>query len=97
MDDREALASVADDLAAWQVAAQRLPLAELSAMVATWQNELAESLNAFNEVYLDDECGETADVIASALGQVTRRATAMAIFTLGISQRLGPHLAAQQN
>ena len=30
-----------------------------------------------------------------ALGQVTRRATAMAIFTLGIAQRA--HLAAHQN
>ena len=65
-------------------------------MPANWQNDLAESLNAFNAstsaTHDDDEPGSA---FAYSIGEVTRRATAMAIFTLGIAQRL--HLAAQQN
>ena len=96
MSDREAFETVASEIAEWELAAQQLPLPELYAVATTCQNDLAESLNSFSKTCLSHDDGEepTAEVMRS-LGQVTRRATAMAIFTLGISQRL--HLAAHQN
>ena len=95
MYDREAFDSIAAAIIEWQAAAQQLPLADLTEVMITCQNGLAESLNAFNESYLDDECGESAAAMTEAIGAVARRATAAAIFTLGISQRV--HLAAHQN
>ena len=87
---------IATDIALWESVALRLPLPEVSAMLAASQLDLAESLNTFNEVYLShpdpDKSGLT---LAQAIGGVARRATATAIFTLGIAQRT--HLAAQQN
>jgi hypothetical protein len=57
---------------------------------------LAESLNAFNGLYLNHaDHDEPGSAFAHSIGEVTRRATAVAIFTLGITQRL--HLTAQQN
>ena len=66
-------------------------------MLADCQHDLAESLNAFNGIYLNhaDHDEPPTALTRSPRGQVTRQATAMAIFTLGITQRL--HLAAQQN
>jgi hypothetical protein len=65
-------------------------------MLADSQHELAESLNAFNGIYLNHADGnESTDTFALAIGEVTRRATAMAIFALGLRQRL--HEAAHQN
>ena len=93
MYDREAFNSVATDIDLWQSAALQLPLPELSAIAATWQNSLAEGLNTFNDIYAD--APGDADAFAHAIGEVTRRATATAILALGIAQRL--HLAAQQN
>jgi hypothetical protein len=96
MDDRESLDAVATEIAQWQDAAQRLPLPELTAMVATWQDSLADSLNGFNDILASQAaCDEPASEYALSIGQVTRRATAIAIFTLGISQRI--RLTAQQN
>ena len=96
MSDREAFETVASEIAEWELAAQQLPLHELYAVATTCQNDMAESLNAFSGVCLSHDDGEepTAEVMR-ALGQVTRRATAMAIFTLGIARRA--HLAAHQN
>ena len=82
---------VATDIAEWQTAAQQLPLPELPAMVATWQNSLAESLNDFNDqsTPATTDGDESADA-SGAIGEVVRRATAMAIFALGIAQRAAP-------
>ena len=97
MNDREAFTNVADAIAEWQLAAQQLPLPELWDVTATCQNGLADSLNAFNAIILalDDDGGEPSTEVMRAIGEVTRRATALAIFTLGIANRA--HLAAQQN
>ena len=46
-------------------------------------------------ISLLDDGQEPSTEVMRALGQVTRRATAMAIFTLGIAQRA--HLTAHQN
>ena len=96
MYDREAFEHVATDIALWESAALRLPLTQVRAMLADWQHDLAESLNAFNGIYLDHPDQDEPDsAYAHSIGEVTRRATAVAIFTLGISQRL--HQAAHQN
>jgi len=96
MYDSDAFETVASDIALWEGAALLLPLAQVRAILADSQHELAESLNAFNGIYLNHADGnESADAFTQAIGEVTRRATAMAIFTLGLSQRL--HQAARQN
>ena len=99
MYDRESFETVASEIALWESAALRLPLPELQAMLADWHHDLAESLNAFNGLYLNHadhpDYDEPGSAFAHSIGEVTRRATAVAIFTLGITQRL--HLAAQQN
>ena len=55
MYDREAFENVASEIAVWESAALRLPLPELRAMLADWQHDLAESLNAFNGIYLNHD------------------------------------------
>ncbi len=73
-----------------------LPLPELSAMTAIWQNSLIESLNDFNASYACHHDGDDpSDEFRYAIGEVARRATAMAIFALAAAQRL--HMAAHQN
>ncbi len=96
MSDREAFETVASEIAEWELVAQQLTLPELYTIAATCQNDLAQSLNAFNDICTSHDDGQepTAEIMR-ALGQVTRRATAMAIFTLGIAQRA--HLTAHQN
>ena len=65
-------------------------------MLADSQHDLAESLNAFNDIYLSHEDQqEPAQALKDAVGAIARQATATAIFALGIAQRL--HLAAHQN
>ena len=65
-------------------------------MMAIWQNDLIESLNAFNASYTCHHDGDDpSDEFRYAIGEVARRATAMAIFALAAAQRL--HLAAQHN
>jgi hypothetical protein len=96
MFDREAFENVAADIELWENAALTLPLPEVRAMQAEVQNYLAESLNAFNQAcrnYADHDGSD--DAFAQTIGEVTRRATAMAIFTLGLSQRT--RMVAQQN
>jgi hypothetical protein len=96
MDDRDAFETVATDIALWEGAALSLPLAQVRAILDDSQRELAESLNAFNGIYLNRaDTGESADAFTLAIGEVTRRATALAIFTLGLSQRT--RRAAHQN
>jgi hypothetical protein len=96
MYDRDAFEHVATDIALWESAALSLPLSQVRAMLADSQHELAESLNAFNGIYLNQPDGsQPAESFALAIGEVTRRATEMAIFTLALRQRL--HEAAHQN
>ena len=98
MNDRDAVHLVATDIAAWELASERLPMPELSAMVTRWQTSLTESLYAFNEAYgTYADCDESADLLKTALGEVTRRATAVAIFTLAITYRARTGGAAQLN
>ena len=96
VSDYEAFDYIATRITDWERAAQELPLPELRAMVATCQDDLAHSLNAFNGIFADhDECQECAAALAASVGTVARQATAAAIFALGLSQRV--RLAAQQN
>jgi len=96
MYDHEDFDSIATRLVGWQHAAQQMPLPELSVTVATWQDELAQILNAFNDICAHHaDCDGSADMLELALGQIARLATAIAIFTLGINQR--KHQTAQQN
>lgn len=96
MHDHQTVVTVTAEIIAWQAAAQQLPLPDLRAILATWQDDLAASLDALNGIYADHgshhECTE---VIKHALGEVTRSATAAAIFTLGLTQRA--RQAAHQN
>jgi hypothetical protein len=93
--DHETVVGVATEIIAWQDAARQLPLADLRAIQATWQHDLAQDLDALNEAYAGHGSHhECTDVLAHAIGQVTRSATATAIFTLGISQR-AQHIAHQ--
>ena len=96
VSDYEAFDYIATRITDWERAAQELSLPDLRAMVATCQDDLAHSLNAFNGIFADhDECQECAAALAASLGTVARQATAAAIFALGLSQRV--RLAAQQN
>jgi hypothetical protein len=60
---------IATDIGLWESVALRLPLPEVSAMLAASQYDLAECLITFNEVYLShpdpDESGLT---LAQAIG-----------------------------
>jgi hypothetical protein len=102
MYERETVIGVAADIIVWQSAAQQLPLPELRAVVTDWQNMLAASLDAFNDLCRDhaahDECTDATtctDAIKEAIGEVARQATATAILVLGLSHRA--HEAAHKN
>jgi len=95
MDDREALDNIATAIVAWQIAAQQMPLAELTAVVANCQDDLAQSLDSFNALYSEPADHVPADTIKETLGAIARQATSAAIFALGISVRA--HRVAQQN
>jgi len=80
--------NIALAIAEWQLAAQQLPLPDLCGLVLTWQDSLAQSLDAFNDLYINHaDCDGSADTIALAIGAVAQRATALAIFTLGVACR----------
>jgi hypothetical protein len=75
----------AAEITIWQAIAQQLPLPELMEMADDSRNGLAHSLNNLNDI-----CQDTwpdPDVLARAVTEVARRATAAAIFTLGLCQR----------
>jgi hypothetical protein len=94
--DHETVVTVATEIIAWQAAAQHLPLPGLRAILATWQDDLAVSLDALNGLCASHGSHpECTDMIGNALGEVTRSATAAAIFTLGLTQRA--RQAAHQN
>jgi hypothetical protein len=94
--DHETVVTVAAEIIAWQAAAQQLPLTDLRAIVATWQDTLAVNLNGLNGTCAS-HCShhECTNLIKQAIGEVTRSATAAAIFTLGLTQRA--RQAAHQN
>jgi hypothetical protein len=94
MPDRNPFTHVAADIAEWQTAALDLPLPEVQAMTSLWHNSLIESLNDFNASYAHDG-GELSGEFEESIVEVVRRATALAIFAVGATQRL--HLAAHQN
>lgn len=77
--------SIATDIALWQDVALDLPVGEVWDMLSPSQRGLADILNAFNQVYLDDHHSDEA--LAVAVSEVIRRATATAIFTLGVTYR----------
>jgi hypothetical protein len=94
--DHETVVSTATQIIAWQAAAQQLPLPDLRAILATWQDDLAASLDALNGIYADHSTHhECTDMIKHAIAEVTRNSTAAAIFTLGLTQRA--HQTAHQN
>jgi hypothetical protein len=96
MYDHETVVTVATEIIAWQAAAQQLPLPDLRAILATWQDDLAASLDTLNGLYADHGSHhECTDMIKNAIGEVTRSATAAATFTLGLTQRA--HQVAHQN
>jgi hypothetical protein len=96
MHDHETVATVATEIIAWQAAAQHLPLPDLRAILAAWQDDLAVSLDALNGICAGHGSHhECTDLMGHALGEVTRNATAAAIFTLGLTQRA--RQAAPQN
>lgn len=75
----------ASEIAIWQVIALQLPLPELMEMASDSRNGLAHSLNDFNDMCQDG----TPDpgVLERTVTEVSRRATAAAIFALGLCQR----------
>jgi hypothetical protein len=88
MYDHETVVTVATEIIAWQAAAQQLPLPDLRAILATWQDDLAASLDALNGIYADHASHhECTDLIKNAIAEVTRSATAAAVFTLSLTQR----------
>jgi hypothetical protein len=89
MSDHDPMAYVASEIARWQDAALSLPLPELQDLATEGLGDLAHSLNAFTGAYLAND-GHDYDTEAfhRALGEVTRRATVAAIFTLGVNQRI---------
>jgi hypothetical protein len=94
--NHEQVTAVATEIIAWQAAAQQLPLPDLRAILSACQDGLAANLDALNGIYADHGSHhECADVIKHAIGEVTRTATAAAIFTLGLSQRA--HQVAHHN
>lgn len=94
--DRAAFVHVAEAITDYQLAAQRLPLPELAAMVTTCQHSLGHSLNAFNDIVLAElDDAEPSIAATRAVGQIMREATAVAILTLGIAHRA--QLIAPQN
>jgi hypothetical protein len=94
MFDREDVLGVADQIVAWEIVAQQMPLPDLTNMLGNCQNDLAYALNAFQDLY-DRADQVPADTLKEAIGAIARQATTTAIFALGLSQRA--HQVAYQN
>jgi hypothetical protein len=96
--DQENLRDVADEITLWQHAAQHHPLPEVNDLASDALNSLGHTLNEFNTTfkrYLDDDQDD--DALGHAVMEVARLATAAAIFTLGLNQRVRIKLAAETN
>ena len=76
---------IATDIALWQGVTLELPICEVRGMVSPSQQGLIDILNEYNQVYLDDD--HTEEAFAVVISEVIRRATATAIFTLGVTWR----------
>jgi uncharacterized membrane protein YccC len=87
MDDRDDIDSIATTITTWEIAAQQLPLTDLTEVVAACQSGLARNLNAFHDLYDGHRDHASAGDLTAALGAIARQAMATAIFTLGINQR----------
>ena len=94
MDDRDDIDSIATTLTTWEIAAQQMPLTDLTEIVAACQSGLAHDLNAFHDLYDGHPDHVSAEDLKEALGAIARQAMATAIFALGINQRV--RLTAQQ-
>jgi hypothetical protein len=77
---------IATDIALWQGVALELPVGEVRDLVSPSQQGLIDILNEFNQAYLDGDHGD--DAFAVVISEVIRRATATAIFTLGVTWRV---------
>jgi len=95
MYDRDDFDDIAATITRWEVAAQQMPLADLTEIIATCQDDLAHNLNAFHDLYDGHPDHVSADDLKEAFGTIARQAMASAIFALGISQRV--RLRARQN
>ena len=96
--DRQATYFVAGEITRWQDDAQRLPLADVRAILLARQDDLTAALETFNQARhaagQDGDDGQT-EALSWAMTAIFRQATAAAIFALALTQRTG--LAAQQN
>jgi hypothetical protein len=96
--DRQATYYVAGQIAQWQDDAQRLPLADVRAILINRQDDLTAALEVFNQARHTagqdgDDCHTEA--LSWAMTQIFKQATAAAIFAQALTQRTV--LAAQQN
>ena len=94
MFDREDVLGIADQIVAWEIVAQQMPLPDLTNMLGNCQNDLAHALNTFQDLY-DRADQVPADTLKQAIGAIAKQATTTAIFALGLSQRA--HQVAKQN
>jgi hypothetical protein len=96
--DQDTPRDVANEITLWQHVAQHHSLPEVNDLASDWLNSLGQTLNEFNTTvrsYLDQDQDD--DVLAHAVMEVARHATAAAIFTLGLNQRVRIKLAAETN
>ena len=94
MYDREDVLGIADQIVSWEIVAQQMPLPDLTALLATCQDDLADSLDDFQDLYNHAD-QVPADTLKEAIGAIAKQATTTAIFALSLSQRA--HQVAYQN
>ena len=96
--DRQATYYVAGEIARWQDDAQRLPLADVRAILIDRQDDLAAALQIVDQARRlagqDGNAWQT-EALSRAMTVIFKHATAAAIFAQALTQRTG--LAAQQN
>jgi hypothetical protein len=96
--DRQATYYVAGQIAQWQDDAQRLPLADVRAILIDRQDDLTAALENFNQIRhaagQDGDAHQT-EALSWAMTQIFKQATAAAIFAQALTQRTV--LGARQN
>jgi hypothetical protein len=97
--DHDTLRDVANEITAWQHVAQHHPLPEVNDLALASLASLCQLLNEFNTTVRHYCLGQNQDddALAHAVSEVARHATAAAIFTLGLNQRVQITLAAETN
>jgi hypothetical protein len=96
--DRQATYFVAGEIARWQDEAQRLPLADVRAVLIDRQDDLTAALETFNQArHAAGQDGDDyqTEALSWAMTQIFRQATAAAIFARALTERTV--LAARQN